>query len=123
MRSRIACTALAAILVTSGAAAQSEEPQLPPEIRKPAPIIEVPLPDAPPPVVEKRAPPPVVEKPAPRPVVEKPKPLPAPPAPIVEKRAPAPAAVAPPPAAKPRGECVIKPVMSDDDLYNCGALR
>jgi hypothetical protein len=114
MRSRIACTAFAAILVTSGAAAQSEEPQLPPEIRKPAPIIEVPLPDAPPPVVE---------KPAPRPVVEKPKPLPAPPAPIVEKRAPAPAAVAPPPAAKPRGECVIKPVMSDDDLYNCGALR
>jgi hypothetical protein len=111
MRSGIACTALAAILVASQAAAQSpatdsEAPQLPAELRKPAPIFEVPLPDAPPLIVEK------------------PKPPPAPPAPVVEKRAPsAPAAVAPQPATKPRGECVIKPVMSDDDLYNCGAQR
>jgi hypothetical protein len=110
MRSRVACTAVAAILVASEAAAQSEEPQLPPELRKPAPIIEVPLPDAPPPVAA---------KPVPRPVVEKPKPDP-----IIEKRAPSvPTAVTPQPAMKPRGECVIKPVMSDDDLYNCGALR
>jgi len=120
MRSGIACTALAAILVASQAAAQSpatdtDAPQLPAELRKPAPIFEVPLPDAPPPVVE---------KPAPRQVVEKPKPPAAPPAPIVEKRTPsAPAALTPQPAMKPRGECVIKPVMSDDDLYNCGALR
>jgi hypothetical protein len=35
-----------------------------------------------------------------------------------------PASSKPAPAAtpRPRGECVIKPVMSDDDLYNCGAM-
>jgi hypothetical protein len=68
------------------------------------------------------APPPVVElapAPPPTPVVEKPKPVP----PLVVKRAqPAPPAPAPR-AEKPRpsGPCVIRPVMSDDDLYNCGA--
>ena len=92
MRARAICAALALNLLIAPAAAQTEEPQLPAELRKPAPIFEVPLPDAPPLVLEKPAPRPVVEKPA-------------------------------PPRMKPRGECVIKPVMSDDDLYNCGALR
>jgi len=70
---------------------QVEAPQLPAQPPKPVPLVEKPLPSVPP----KTAPPPVV--------VEKPKP------------------VAPKVAEKPRGECVIKPVMSDEDLYNCGA--
>jgi hypothetical protein len=60
--------------------------------------------------------------------VQKPKTLPVPV--DVEKPKPAPAAVqkAQPPtvpvaAPAPRAECVIKPVMSDDDLLACGARR
>jgi hypothetical protein len=101
----------------SAPAPKVEPVQLPPEAPKPAPIVEVPLPatpPAPPPaVVEKRAPAPppppvVVEKPVAPKVAEKPKP-------------PAPVAVQKPMLVKPRGECVIKPVMSEDDLWNCSA--
>jgi hypothetical protein len=55
----------------------------------------------------------------PTPVVEKPKPTP----PLVVKRAQSPPPAPSPRAEKPRpsGPCVIRPVMSDDDLYNCGA--
>jgi hypothetical protein len=83
-------------------------PELPPEAPKPAPIVEVPLPAVP-----------VPEKPKPALVKERPKPSPV----AVQKPVPPPpAAVAKPqPVTKPRGECVIKPVMSDEDLLNCGA--
>jgi hypothetical protein len=50
--------------------------------------------------------------------------LPPPPGLSAPAEAPAPAtapASAKPATPRPRGECVIKPVMSDDDLYNCGA--
>jgi hypothetical protein len=77
---------------------QVEAPQLAPQPPKAAPVVEKPLAVVPPPMVEK--PKPVAPK-----AVEKP-------------RAPAPVAAQP---EKPRGECVIKPVMSDEDLYNCGA--
>jgi hypothetical protein len=77
--------------------------ELPREAPKPAAVVEVP--------VAPVAKPAVVEMPKPV-VVEKPKPVPA--AVVVEKPKPA-------PPARPRGECVIKPVMTDDDLYNCGA--
>jgi hypothetical protein len=100
------------------------------------------VPEAPAPVVEARkpAPEPVVEapKPAPEPAVEAPKPPIAPAPQVVEPREPRmakPAPAAPKPApvqaarsAEPRlpplkrnGPCVIKPVMSDQDLVNCGA--
>jgi hypothetical protein len=90
--------------------------ELPPQAPKPAPVVEIPLPAAPPPVVEK-------PKPAPAPmVVEKPKPPAAPPVAAPKPPSPAPAAaVSRRPALKPRGECVIKPVMSDEDLWNCSA--
>ena len=77
---------------------QVEAPHLPPQAPKPAAVIEQPL----------SVSPPLVEKPrpvTPKVMVEKPRP-------------PVPLAVQP---EKPRGECVIKPVMSDEDLYNCGA--
>jgi hypothetical protein len=38
---------------------------------------------------------------------------------VVETRKPAAPAVAPKAASKPRGECVIKPVMSEEDMWNC----
>jgi hypothetical protein len=81
----------------------------------------------------------VVEPPAPPPAVVEVAPVPPPPpAPTVVKLAPAAAAVqkklepAPTPVVqkpaapaepsrRPKGPCMIKPVMSDDDLYNCGA--
>jgi hypothetical protein len=91
---------------------QEPAAQLPAEAPKPAPIVGVPLPAEPPPMVEKRAP--AVVKPKAATVA-------APPAPPVQKAQPASAPAAAP--MKPRGECVIKPVMSDDDLHNCGALR
>jgi hypothetical protein len=72
---------------------QVESPHLPPQPPKPPAVVEKPL----------SASPSVVEKPRPA--------------------APAVKAVERPQPAKPRGECVIKPVMSDEDLYNCGALR
>jgi Meckel syndrome type 1 protein len=56
-----------------------------------------------------------------KPRAEAPKPEPA------AKSTPTPAVVAAPAApkaaatAKPRGECVVKPVMSEDDLWNCSA--
>jgi len=80
--------------------------------RKAAPVVEVPLPtEAPPP------PPPVaVQKPAaPAPSVQKPRPQMAPPL-AAQPAAPA-------LQAAPQRECVIKPVMSDEDLRACGAMR
>jgi outer membrane biosynthesis protein TonB len=120
VRAGVACAALAAILFGLQAAAQdvTEEPQveLPPEAPKSSPIIEVPLPTEPP------KPPPVpktVEKPKP-PTVEKPKA--APPVAVQKPKQSTPAAVPTVEAApKPTAECVIKPVMSDDDLRACGA--
>lgn len=89
--------------------------ELPPQAPPPAAVTSVPMAPEPAPVV--------VQQPKPAPVVpEKPKPAPA----VVQKPASAPVAVpkpAPAPAPKPRGECVIKPVMTDDDLYNCGARQ
>ena len=70
----------------------------PPQAPKPEPIVEVPLPTAAPPAALV-APPVAVQKPA---AVQKPVPS----APRAEK-------------PRPRAECVIKPVMSDDDLWNC----
>ncbi len=69
--------------------------------------------------------------PPPAPVAPKPAAVPAPaaapapkPAPPPVQQAPAPRPPAPKPAAaplKPTGDCVIKPVMSDQDFVNCGA--
>ena len=70
-----------------------------------APRAAVPAPAKPEPVKEA---PVVVVPPAPEP----PKP---PPAPAVAAERPAPPARTP----RPRGECVIKPVMSEEDLWNC----
>lgn len=68
----------------------------------------------------------IQDVPKPTPIVERP--LPIEPAPVPAPK-PAPVAtpkprVAAPVAAekpRPRGECVIKPVMSEDDLWNCSA--
>ena len=109
---------------------RSEEAPTVPEASKPTPIDEVPLPTAappasvaPPPV----APPAVAAPPAPV-AAPTPPPVPAAPTPAPKPRAPAVVAVpaakpaAPPKAApRPRGECMIKPVMSEDDLWNCSA--
>ena len=93
-------------------------PTLPPEAKphaqapKPEPIVEKALPTEPPPAVTVA--PAAAAKPKPVPVAV-PKPT------IIPKVAPvvaAPKAAAP---AKPRGECVIKPVMTEDDLWNCSA--
>lgn len=102
-------------------AAPASPPEAKPhaEAPKPEPVVERPLPTEPPP------PPPVpvaAPKPAPKP---QPKPALAAPKPtVIPKVAPVVAAPAAPKAAaaaKPRGECVIKPVMSEDDLWNCSA--
>lgn len=94
------------------------------------------VPEAPPPPPAAEAPKPA-PAPVPDPVVEAPKPPPLTPQ-VVEPREPRmvkPAPAAPKPApvqaarsAEPRmpplranGPCVIKPVMSDQDLVNCGA--
>jgi hypothetical protein len=121
VRARVACAALAATLFGHQAAAQGvTEPQveLPPEAPKSSPIIEVPLPTElpkPPPVVAPKT----VEKPKP-PTVEKPKP--APPVAVQKPKQRTPGAVPTVETApKPTAECVIKPVMSDDELRACGA--
>ena len=127
-----------------GAAAPFEaakpEVETPKQAPKPEPVTSVPLPTTPP------APPVAAPAPAAAPAaaaVAAPKaaaaPAPKPAAPIIEKRtsapvatpaaAPAPRAAAVAPvvvpkqvtAPRPRGECVIKPVMTDDDIYNCSA--
>jgi hypothetical protein len=61
------------------------------------------------PAVEKPAPPPAEPAPPLPPIVEIEKPRP----PVAEARKPEP--------RKPSGPCVVKPVMSDQDLANCGA--
>jgi hypothetical protein len=110
----------------------------PPAVEVEKPVVEAQKPEpAPPPVIEADKPKPSVtegEKPAPPalqvvepkvPVV-KPKPR-AKPAPTAAAKAAAVRAAAPPKPApraellKPSGPCVIKPVMSDQDLVNCGA--
>jgi len=89
-------------------------------LSKPAPRSETPKPE--PPVV---TPEPVVvapPKPEPPPVTAVPLPAPAPrpAAPVViEKPKPPAVAVQKPAPARPRGECVIKPVMTEEDLHNC----
>jgi hypothetical protein len=97
-------------------APQAETSELPPQPPKPSAVMEVPLPAEPPPMLEKAAPVSTVPKPAPK-VIDTPKP------PSVSSRKPVPvapaAAASPKPVLKPRGECVIKPVMTEDDLWNC----
>lgn len=101
------------------------------EAPPPAPIVEVPLPTAPPPppVVAPAAPlaapvfvpAPAAPTPAPKPRAPVATVAPTPkPAALPKPAAPA-AAVTPRAAPRPRGECVIKPVMSEDDLWNCSA--
>jgi hypothetical protein len=82
---------------------QVEAPQLPAQPPKPAPLVQKPLPSVPPPVPVNGG---------------KPKPAAAAPKAVEKPRPPAPVAAQP---EKPRGECEIKPVMSDEDLFNCGA--
>ncbi len=63
------------------------------------------------------------------PTTQEPKPVETHPLQVVEPQVPHAAPVAPPPTVqaqaaptmKPNGPCVIKPVMSDQDLVNCGA--
>jgi hypothetical protein len=105
-------------------------------VAAPERVPDPPAPPAPAPVAEAPAAPPAV----PQAAVEAPKPAAAAPAPqVVEPREPRMAKPAPPPVAKPapvqaarspeprlpplraNGPCVIKPVMSDQDLVNCGA--
>ena len=92
-------------------------PTLPPEAKphaqapKPEPIVEKALPTEPPPLPV--AAPKPAAKPTPKAAVAAPKPT------VIPKIAPVVAAPKPPPPAKPRGECVIKPVMTEDDLWNC----
>ena len=110
-----------------------DAPQLPAKVTQPASIDQVPLPAEPTPGTPKSAP--VATKPAPvatKPAPVVPKTTQKPPAPVaVQKPAPpAPAATpkaqpspAPVSAPKPTAECIIKPVMTDDDLRACGAGR
>jgi hypothetical protein len=99
---------------------------------KPEPIVERALPTEPPPAPP--APPVAVAAPTAAPAVTAPavpKPVPvAKPAAAPKPRAapvaavpaaPKPAAARPAERSGPRGECVIKPVMSEDDLWNCSA--
>lgn len=92
------------------------------EAPKPAPA--PPVPEVPKPAPAPAPPPAPAPAPAPAPKAA-PKPAPvAKPAPAPVPQAPAPSPAAPRPAAaplKPTGECVIKPVMSDQDFVNCGA--
>ena len=86
---------------------------------KPEPIVERALPTEPPPPPP--APPASVVAPAAKPAAA-PKPRTAPVAPVAAVPAtPTPAAPRPAQRSGPRGECVIKPVMSEDDLWNCSA--
>jgi len=125
VRARVFAAALAfSVSLIGRAAAQDpppevDAPQLPPEAPKASSVTAIPLPAKPPPqrppLVEKRAsPPPIVQKP--KAVAEKPKG----PSAAVEKASPE---SVPASAPKPSAECVIKPVMSDDDLRACGAGR
>jgi hypothetical protein len=78
------------------------------DVPKPEPIVERPLPtEPPPPPAAPVAVPASPSKPRAAPVASAP-------------AAPKPAA-APRSQPRPRGECVIKPVMSEDDLWNCSA--
>ena len=121
-----------------GAAAPFEaakpEVETPKQAPKPEPVTSVPLPTTPPapPVA---APAPAAKIVAPAPAVAAPAPVvQSKPAPVVAKPSPTPPAAAPRAASvaavvvpkqvealRPRGECVIKPVMTDDDIYNCSA--
>jgi hypothetical protein len=83
------------------------------QISEPKPaVVELPPAAPTPPAVEAAplADPPVAGPPVVAPPVAKPKPAAAKPPVVV---------AAPKPAPKPRGECVIKPVMSEQDLWNC----
>jgi len=86
-------------------------------LSKPAPRSETPKPGP------KPEPPVVVASPKPEPPPVTAVPLPAapepPPTPVIEKPKPPAVTVQKPAPARPRGECVIKPVMTEDDLYNC----
>jgi hypothetical protein len=122
---------------------QVEAPKPPPEAPTPPPVVAVPLPTVPP-APEVPPPPAPVATPAPVPVpvpaVPAPAPTPPPPlatpapVPVPVPAVPAPAPTPPAPAVavqrpapppvraekpRPRGECVIKPVMSEEDLWNC----
>jgi hypothetical protein len=92
------------------------------------------VPDPPPAPAVAAAPPVAAAEPAPKPAatvlqtVEPQLPRaakPSPPPPVAAAVRPAPPAPQPPqrtePRLRPNGECVIKPVMSDQDLVNCGA--
>lgn len=82
----------------------------PPRAPKSAPVVEMPLPTEPPPPPPVAAPPAPVAAPA-APRAQKPPP------PVVTQPAPP----QPAPQPTPQRECVIKPVMSDEDLRACGA--
>lgn len=105
------------IAVTSPVTAPTQ-PQAIVDAPKPAPVVEAPKPA---PVVE--APKPAAEEPVARVQVVEPREprfvkAPVPPAPrAVQVTREEPRL----PALKPAGPCVIKPVMSDQDLVNCGA--
>jgi hypothetical protein len=100
---------------------------LPRQAPKPEPIVERALPTEPPPAPP--APPVAVAAPAAAAAVPKTAPVAKPAAAPKPRAAPvaavpaAPKLAAPRPAERsgPRGECVIKPVMSEDDLWNCSA--
>jgi hypothetical protein len=94
MRAWLVLSALALQLVPGPAAAQPQPPAEPPSVQLPA---EPPKPAGVEPVPLPAEPPPLVEKPAPES-----------PPPMIER-------------SNRRGECIIKPVMSDEDLLNCGA--
>jgi len=100
-------------------------------VEKPKPVVETPKPvivepapvvvPPPAPVVVTPPPAPVVVTPPPAPVVVTPPPAPPKP-PVAVPRAPAPVAVERRPVpVQPNGPCLVKPVMSDQDLANCGA--
>jgi hypothetical protein len=119
-------------------AAPVTAPAAPERVPDPAPVPPVAAPTPPPAPVAPPAPaaPPVAAaEPAPKPaapvlqtvepqVPRAAKPSP-PPAPVAAAVRPAPPAQQPQqrtePRLRPNGECVIKPVMSDQDLVNCGA--
>lgn len=94
---------------------------LPPEPPKPVAVPEPPKPVAapePPKPVAAPAPPKPVAAPAPPKPVTPPEPV------VVRPEPPKPRAAAPQPPRpqlKPEGPCVVKPVMSNQDLVNCGA--
>lgn len=87
-------------------------PKPPPaaQVEKPRPKPEL--------VVEVEKPKPVVEVEKPKPVVEAEKPKPAP---AAAKPAPPVSAIRLPPPVRRTGPCIVKPVMTDEELANCGA--